>query len=392
MSTLTTTQIRPGLCVRTVHRRDDTSPRAHRSPFAVRAAVGQAPLGALGIAPVAAIPTVLKLVESIPIVKNLFGSKPSRAEQTWDGYKPQAGRNPGTAYDEKGFAEIVKGAFDANRAVFNNDAKAREQFLANYVAGIAAAFKAGKIPVTASVPQVFESIGIPWLKSNVKSFAAFEKNPYLKPLFKDIAERYLANLPVTRANMAAFGSQYASYPKAPLILEALGDWLKARLPAPATGTPAAGMPAAPAAGGTVRLPTVPGLPKPPTATNLPTPPKPPTASTPKPPAASSTPAASSLPAAGALPAAGSVVLPSAISQLIEQMRSQGASQQDAFNNAIAAMQAQGVPTPPAVRDQVAQEVSAGATGAMSSTMKIVGIGAGVLLLGFALAHPKGKHK
>lgn len=74
--------------------------------------------------------------------------------------------------------------------------------------------------------------------------------------------------------------------------------------------------------------------------------------------------------------------------LIQQMMSQGASQQAAFTAAIQSLQASGTPITPQVQQAVAA-TTAGAGGALPSWMSWVGIGAGVLILGFMLAKPKG---
>lgn len=372
MSDLVITQLRPGMPVqRRVVRQNPTAVRASRSPFIEPDPWGMAQLrglGFLGDTKTAAsyAATGATVGSAIPVIGTtigaavgaaigLFKGKPSRAEQTWDGYKPQAGRNPGTAYDEKGFAEIVKGAFDANRAVFDNSASGREGFLRDYAAALVAAVKAGKVPVTASVDQIYQGVGEPWILGRVKSAAEFKKNAYLTLLMKDLTTRYLANLPLTRADMAAFANDKSYTIHAPLVLTALKGWSPPGVASVKSTNPSAppiptGRPTIPSMTATQTRPTAPlGIPV--TASGAPD-----------------------------------------LSALVQSMLRQGASQAQATSGALDALQSAGIAPTPQLQQAVAQEAAtasaAGVGAGLPDWAKYVGIGLGGLMLMFALARPQ----
>lgn len=330
---------------RRVYRRDPVKPRQNLTPFLERDPFGQRQLAGLGFAFVAAIPVALKVVESIPVIKNLIGSKPSRAEQTWDGYKAVAGSQPGTAYDERGFAEIVKGGFDANRSALPQTT--REPLLRDYAAALVAGIKKGAVPVTATVDQIYAKIGEPWLKTHVRSWAEFQKNSKLKPLFVDLTTRYLANLPITRADMAAFKGDKAYTVHAPLILTALKGWTP---PTPKATTPAK------------------------------TPAKKPPVSKP--------------PAAGSIPKTASGAPD--LDALVKAFLAQGATQNQAIQGALQALQSAGIATPAAVQAAVAQEAAESSQEMLAAGGPAAGIpgwmvmAAGGLAVVFALARPGGR--
>lgn len=200
-------------------------------PFAAVAASTGGPTNPVGI-----VMTALSVLSSL--AKLVGSGHPSRAEATWDSYKKAQGQARGSSYDEAGFAEIIKGAFDANRATFKAD---REQTMQQLAKLLVDGLINGTLSPTMSAAQMFQVLVDPWIRSGQAGInaAEFYKNSALAPLFVDIIDRYISNLPITRADMKSQpAGQYSAH--APLILDALQAWALAH---PQSGVPTAALPA-----------------------------------------------------------------------------------------------------------------------------------------------------
>lgn len=183
------------------------------APGAISAIAAGATVGSV-------VPVVGTIIGAVlGAVYGLTKKTQSRAEATWDGYKKNAGKYAGTDYDEKGFSDVIKGGFDANRSALPY--KAREEFLRDYAAALVAGLKVGVVPLTATIQELYDRIGAPWLKSHVSNSAAFDKNAMLRQLFVDLTERYTHNIPITRADMPTFKASKEYTVHAPAMIDAL---------------------------------------------------------------------------------------------------------------------------------------------------------------------------
>jgi len=318
-----------------------------------KSAVGAAGGAASGASAGAALGPIGAAVGAvIGAAASLVGKKPvPQAEQNWDAYKKVANQYAGSQFDEGPFAEIIKGAFDTNKNALKGD---REQFMAQIAGQIVSALKDGKISVNATAPQIYESVIYPWMVSAGKiDVGKFNAHPTMRPLFTAIIDRYINNLPITRADMTQVkGGPYNTH--APLIVEALKGWTP-------PGTPAATPPPASAPAPVTPAPTV---------------------STPAPVVTTPNPAGTPLPTSpgqnATLPlpnnsATGGVD----VSGLISSLMAQGASQQQAFTSAMSALQSKGVAPTSQVQAAVADQVAA--AGGLPSWAIPAGIGAAGLL-------------
>lgn len=165
---------------------------------------------------------------------SLMHGKTAKSEVVWDKYKPGAGKTLGRNYAEGDFAEVIKGAFDTNKNIFgSND---REGTMAKIAGAIVQAVKSGQVPTNATAGQVYLSVIRPLLAGSGVNMGKFDAHPTMAPLFVDIADRYLNNLPITRADMPAFSGNSSYSVHAPLLLDALGLKTTAGNPPP-SGVP-----------------------------------------------------------------------------------------------------------------------------------------------------------
>lgn len=200
------------------HLGDLGSAQLNVSAGSASGAIGTAATGAkIGTAILPGIGTAVGAV--LGAAASLVGARPpSQAEQTWDSYKKSAGQLLGRNYSEKDFAEIVKGAFDTNKNILKVE---REQLLARIAGAIVDAIRSGRVPPSANARDVYSAVIRPTLAANNSDMGRFDGHPTMAPLFVDIADRYLSNLPITRADMPTFANQGYSV-HAPLLFTALG--------------------------------------------------------------------------------------------------------------------------------------------------------------------------
>ena len=158
-------------------------------------------------------------------IGSLFGpAKEGQAALTWDdvvshGYEfSQLGR----ALDERYIAEAAKGAMDKNGNMWigcgKNGYKNPDCFYGPMAKVIVQGYLAKKVPLSASTSDVFQQVVIPWLQSGAGGTFAWAQNnvgghvpgnPYSGQmmLIQQMVDRYLAGLPITRANMASYAGQ-----------------------------------------------------------------------------------------------------------------------------------------------------------------------------------------
>lgn len=286
-------------------------------------------------------------------LKKLIGGDVSKAEGMWDAYKPGAGKVLGREYDEREFAEALKGARDTNSKTFSGD---REVMLKGIADQIVKGVIAGTIPIEWTAPQIYDSVIGPWLRST--GILKKDPHPLIRQILVDVIDRYINNLPITRADMASFKGQSAYTAHAPLIVDALTgklpqlaqsapvDPAKPAIPTTPTGAPTNG--GTVYAGGTPNFYTGPAVTPPPIS-----------------------------PLAPGLPPPVAPI--DQTGALIASLLQQGASQQDTFAAAMRSLTSQGVQATPQVQADVASLVKSG--GERDNTLLYVGIGAAVLLVG-----------
>lgn len=158
-------------------------------------------------------------------VGSLFGpAKEGQSALTWDdvvahGYEfSQLGRN----LDERYIAEAAKGAMDKNNNIWpgcgKNGYKNPDCFYGPMAKVIVQGYLNKTVPLSASTSDVFQKVVIPWLQSGAGGTFAWAQNnvgghvpgnPYSGQmmLIQQMVDRYLAGLPITRANMASYAGQ-----------------------------------------------------------------------------------------------------------------------------------------------------------------------------------------
>lgn len=329
---------------------------------------------------------------AIGAIGSLFGpSKEGQAELTWDNMVNQGYllNKPGHEFDERYWAEAMKGMTDKNTATFPGTGKSDHTNPDILMAALAQTVIQGYlnrvVPLSATPDQVYVSVVVPWLQSggnghvnwaSLQNLAKRQGRPrsLQELMLLSAVDRYLYGQPITRANMPSYASLKSNYApwSTPDILTALASIIPKAAPTPASPPPAAPqasvlpVPVASAPASIAPVTSVPQVSVPVTT------------------AAGTVQATVPAPTVNA---AGGVD----VSALVQQLMAQGASQQQAFTSAIAALNAQGVATPPPVQAQVAQQVAQTpvATAGLSDS-KSLWIAGGLAVLGvmFALARPK----
>jgi hypothetical protein len=223
-----------------------TAVAAVASGIAVAAGAGAAAGASIG-------PIGAAVGAALGIIGSFFGpAKEGQAAQTWDNLVQEGYlfNTTGTAFDERYLGEAMKGAMDENGNSWigcgSNGYKNPDCFYAPLAQQIISAYKSGKIPLSAQVPQIVSTVVMPWVQSGAGGLFRWGQGKgmiptnYLQALLTVVTDRYVNGLPITRANMPSYASQSSNYAawSTPSITVALASQIAAAKAA-ATAAPAA---------------------------------------------------------------------------------------------------------------------------------------------------------
>jgi hypothetical protein len=130
---------------------------------------------------------------------------------TWPGAKqqqPQVPANEGRGLQEVSFAESLKGMQDENNSAFPgcgaNGHKNPDCMMLPMGQAIINGYANGTVPLDATTQEVFQLVVIPWLASGgggSVNWGVLKAQPTQLTMLQAATDRYLAGLPITRADM-----------------------------------------------------------------------------------------------------------------------------------------------------------------------------------------------
>lgn len=155
-------------------------------------------------------------------VGSLFGpAKEGQAAETWDDMVANAYlfKTLGRQFDERYFAEALKGMMDKGNNAWpgcgKDGYKNPDCFAGPLAQTIVKGYLAKTVPLSATTAQVYNSVVVPWLKAGAGGI--FTWAPYAAEnaangniqgsMVTALVDRYLAGLPVTRADMPEYAGQ-----------------------------------------------------------------------------------------------------------------------------------------------------------------------------------------
>lgn len=298
----------------------------------------------------------------------LLKAREGKAAKSWDSLvaswpgatqqHPQVGQNEGRGLTELAFGEGFKGMMDKGNNIFpgcgsdgHKNPDCFNQPLANV---IVQGYVSGKVPLDAGTAEVYQTVVQPWLASGANglvNWGNLQKEPTQQTMIMAAVDRYLAGMPITRADMVEYSPNGAS----PYVTQGF------HTPSLVDALIAAGV-LAPAP------PVVQGAPPPPPAP------------------AGATPISSTNP--GAPPATTATQIISApagvdpnTAAMIAALQAQGASTQQI----LSALQNQGIQPTAAIQAAASGNISASASGFSPMTLLIVG---GIGVAAFVLLRKK----
>lgn len=333
-------------------------------------AVSEAATGAKVGQTVIPVPVVGAIIGAVggAVYAIIHKSPVGKASMTWNQYvQSGAWQQSGRAIDEHSWGEAFKGMMDEGNNAFPGCGADRHKDMDCFTSKLANAIVQGylskQVPISASTDQVFQAVVIPWLSGGAGGLVNWNNlshepgqpagNTIQMQMVKQGVDRYLAGLPITRADMSSYtGMGYNTH--VPPLAQALQSLLQ-----PAVSAPVATAAAVPTVAPVASIPVA-VLPQ-----------------------VSATPYVA--------PQTPQIVPPDQTNALIQQLLAQGASQSQALAAATASLQAQGVNTAaPQVQQQLQAAVTPSTAGFSGGGM--LAIVAGVITLGFALARPTHKGK
>jgi hypothetical protein len=155
-------------------------------------------------------------------IGSLFGpAKEGQAATTWDDMVKQGYlfKNSGRSFDERYFAEAMKGAMDKGNNAWSgcgkDGYKNPDCFYGPMAKVIVQGYLTKKVPLSASTADVYNDVVTPWLKSGAAglfTYAPFAaenaSNGNIQGLLvQGVVDRYLSGLPITRADMVEYDGQ-----------------------------------------------------------------------------------------------------------------------------------------------------------------------------------------
>lgn len=180
------------------------------------ATIGTAIFPGVGTAIGAAVGAIVGAIGS------LFGpAKEGQAAATWDNMVSEGylGKQPGRAFDERYYAEAMKGAMDKGNNVWpgcgKNGYKNPDCFYGPMAKVIVQGYLNKTVPLSATTADVYNDVVVPWLKGGAAglfSWAPFAAENAANgnqqgALVEGAVDRYLGGLPITRADMTEYDDQ-----------------------------------------------------------------------------------------------------------------------------------------------------------------------------------------
>lgn len=284
-----------------------------------------------------------------------MGSKRPESE-IWDKYKAMAGNAAGHEYDNQfrneafvGLMRLQKNTFPPRLKLYSSTDD--KKFLSDMVTLIADAFRSGKLSVSdASTEAIWSKAVKPWLDSMGTEKSA-EWARWENQIVKDQIDAWLYDQPIIATSYTQ-----STWPQPRVTALAQEILSQGQVPAGAVPAPVPA-PASPAQGSAATPPAT----------------------------ASPSPAPVPVPQIGVNPPTVTSATDPNLQAYIQALLDQGASQQQAFQAALAAVGNSGTAVTPAVQQAVADQVTTAGVGAgLPSWLLYVAGGAAVL---FALARP-----
>jgi hypothetical protein len=175
----------------------------------------------------------------IGAIGSLFGpAKEGQAAATWDNMVSEGYlfKNLGRGFDERYFAESMKGMMDKGNNVWpqcgKDGYKNPDCFFGPMSNVIVQGYLTKKVPLSATTAQVYSNVVVPWIQSganglfNWANYAAENKQNggVQQAMVTAVVDRYLDGLPIVRSGMPEYIGQGYTV-KYPLINTALASLL-----------------------------------------------------------------------------------------------------------------------------------------------------------------------
>lgn len=180
-------------------------PRFGAMPVACRRSrdgMGNLPHTQLGIAPLAAAGSILKVASAIPGIGKLITGSRRPESDLWDAYKGMAGSSRGHEFEPQfrngafvGLMRLKKNTFPPRQSRYGSNDDAR--FLDDMAAQIVQALRAGVIGAGDDANSVYAKVIGPW----VASMGDWSKSPqdwqtWMRQILIDQIDAYLYDLPI----------------------------------------------------------------------------------------------------------------------------------------------------------------------------------------------------
>jgi hypothetical protein len=151
--------------------------------------------------------------EAVHLLSNKHVGK-ATAAWTSPGFYASLRTTAGRDYDEKQFSEAFKGMMDTGNNIIGGCGADRHKdpdcFMQPLAGAIAQGYLSQTVPLSATTQQVFQNVVIPWLKSGGGAtqvhWNTLAGEPTQQLMIQAATDRYLADQPVTRGDMASYGN------------------------------------------------------------------------------------------------------------------------------------------------------------------------------------------
>lgn len=157
----------------------------------------------------------------------LLKAREGKAAKSWDSLiaswpgaiqqHPQIGQNEGRSLTELAFGEGFKGMMDKGQNIFpgcgadgHKNPDCFNQPLANV---IVKGYVSGAVPLDAGTAEVYQTVVQPWLAAGANglvNWTNLQKEPTQQMMIMAAVDRYLAGMPITRADMVEYSPNGAS--------------------------------------------------------------------------------------------------------------------------------------------------------------------------------------
>ncbi len=185
----------------------------------IRSGISDASMGAKVAQMAIPIPVVGAVIGAVigGLIGAFFGpAKLGQASITWNDMTAHRYlyAQRGAAFDEKYFGEALKGAMDEGNNVWPKNGPDRHKdpdgFFGPLADVIRNAYLARQVPLTATTDQVWNQVVLPWLRSGAGgliNWGTLANEPQQQLLIEAATDRYINNLPITRADMPSYAGQ-----------------------------------------------------------------------------------------------------------------------------------------------------------------------------------------